>query len=158
MKITDLKPNEVIHCKTHEEAVRICGMMHAAGFRPGSFFTDNWDVHEENTCYDLRSDEAGHVALYVQDNYTIHPSELFQDSDSSDEITEDGLLARGLKRTDWECDGEKFHEWKLMTPSEYRIEVNENFSVEIVTLGVATSLPAVKTLADIDHLIRLLGV
>lgn len=149
MKITDLKQNEVIHCKTKEEAVRICGMMHAAGLRPGSFFTDNWDVHEENTCYDLRSDEAGHVALYVQDNYTIHPSELFRE-DSSDEINEDGLLKRGFYKTDGG--------WRRGIVFHMTIRVSNHFEVTLSEDGVCCSLPAVKTLTDIDHLIRLLGV
>lgn len=148
MKITDLKPNEVIHCKTKEEAVRICGMMYAAGLRPGSFFTDNWDVHEENTCYDIRSDEAGHVALYVQDNYTIHPSELFRD-DSSDEITEDGLRARGFSPSDLGGHYLQGAEWAL------HFTVSGNIELGIDSNWIATNC---HTLTDIDHLIRLLGI
>ena len=31
MKITDLKENQVVHCKTHEEAKRVLELAHEAG-------------------------------------------------------------------------------------------------------------------------------
>jgi hypothetical protein len=162
MKVTDLKPNEVIHCKTHDEAIRICGMMHEAGMTwcNGNNYENNdqWDVEGADTCYDPSAGEYSPIRWYK--HYTIHPSELFQDSsDSSDEITEEGLRARGFERQSWNDDGERFYEFvKGAVNSPICIEVSSDFKVELCYDDSYLGLPAAKTLTDIDHLIRLFGV
>ena len=152
MKITDLKVNEVIHCKTKEEAVRICGMMHDAGLSwcNGVSYADeaNWSLYTCETCYHPYEKAYGNVEFYQEMRASIYPSELFQsESTQSDEITEAGLLERGFKVSDL---GGHY-----IDGGEWAIHVTECVELGIDNNWVSTNC---KTLSDIDHLIRLLGV
>ncbi len=149
MKITDLKANEVIHCKTKEEAVRICGMMHDAGLSwcNGVSYMErtDWEVYTEETCYHPHECMFGDTGFYKRMLATIHPSDLFQ----SDEITEAGLLERGFAKHG--------STWNRNAPLGMKFQVSGK-SFRLSDDGIFATLPAVKTLSDIDHLIRLLGV
>lgn len=143
MKITDLKPNEVIHCKTHEEAVRICGIA------PNKLCTPDWWRHyKDNTCYDTIIGEFCSVEYATDNQLAIHPSELFQDS--SDEITEEGLMARGFE------DGNNASFFMKWDNGIRLVWFSGIAQVRFVSNHIA--IPNCKTLTDIDHLIRLLGV
>ena len=143
MKITDLKPNEVIHCKTKEEAVRICGIA------PNKLCTPDWWRHyKDNTCYDTIIGEFCSVEYATDNQLAIHPSELFQE-DSSDEITEDGLRARRFSPSDLGGHYLQGAEWALHFTGSGNVELG------IDSNWIATNC---HTLADIDHLIRLLGI
>lgn len=157
MKLTDLKPNEVIHCKTKEEAVRICGMIPNA-------LPEWWKYYESDTCFNPQGAYA-FVKHYKENGYTIYPSELFQDSsDLPDEITEEGLRARGFVVTD----ETKWVEMEKKNPkSIVSIKVNFLMSSDIQVrvfeyfdpgMPYYISVSNCHTLADIDHLIRLLGI
>lgn len=139
MKITDLKPNEVIHCRTKEEAVRICGMIPNA-------LPEWWKYYESDTCFNPQGAYA-FVKHYKENGYTIYPSDLFRDS--SDEITEDGLRARGFSPSDLGGHYLQGAEWALHFTGSGNVELG------IDSNWIATNC---HTLADIDHLIRLLGV
>lgn len=74
-KIEDLKQNEAIHCKTEEEAVAICELMHESGkeWRGGGSYEDNikWNYYEENTCYFPYSNTFASLDYCIRNRHTI---------------------------------------------------------------------------------------
>lgn len=80
MKVTDLKENEVIHCKTEAEAIRICKLMHEAGktWSSGDSYLDynNWIKYQDRTCYHPALNKFGCVWPGLN-SHIIYSSELF---------------------------------------------------------------------------------
>ena len=73
-KVTDLFYNEVIHCKTEEEAVALCKIMDDAGLEwaGGSSYIDKtqWNLYKEDTCYMPQSGQYGSIQ-YCTKNFNI---------------------------------------------------------------------------------------
>lgn len=73
-KVTDLLYNEVIHCKTEEEAVALCKIMDDAGLEwaGGSSYIDKtqWNLYKEDTCYMPQSGQYGSIQ-YCAKNFNI---------------------------------------------------------------------------------------
>ena len=83
-KVTDLWKNEVIHCKTEEEAIRICRIMYEAGLRwntRADYIRDSkWspDNVEKWICYRPKEGCRSSLKYYKKEwNYTIYPSTDF---------------------------------------------------------------------------------
>ncbi len=81
MKVTDLKENECIHCETEEQANTICKLMHEAGltwyFGDSYLSKNNYDVYNQNTCYNPKIGQYCDFNFYKQNNYTIYKAEQF---------------------------------------------------------------------------------
>jgi len=76
--VTELKENEVIHCKTEEEAVAICKLMHEAGLMWNSGRSyDTRTNYGENTCYMPEIGKFINFADAIEDGLTIYPASLF---------------------------------------------------------------------------------
>lgn len=73
--VTELKENEVIHCKTEEEAVAICKLMHEAGLKWSSGLSYlRTPYYVKDVCYCLK---CGTVTCYDGSAYAIHPASDF---------------------------------------------------------------------------------
>ena len=81
MKVTDLKENECIHCETEEQAKAICKLMHEAGlkwhFGYSYLSKNNYDVYNQNTCYNPKIGQYCDFNFYKKNNYTIYKAEQF---------------------------------------------------------------------------------
>ena len=81
------KENLAIHCKTEDQAIKLCEAFDKMGKKwcDGESYIDNncWSEYEENTCYDNDKD-SGYcfVDFYKNDNYIIYE---FEDIDLGDE-------------------------------------------------------------------------
>jgi len=83
-KVTDLKRNEVIHCKTKKEAKKILKLLIDNRIIEGvalRYMLDDWDTHKENTCYEPM-DRTTKYCSYDWYNsksgeYTIYPASDF---------------------------------------------------------------------------------
>ena len=75
MKLTDVKGDQVINCKTLGENIRICRMLDEQGFKMisnGSYKSDRrWRDHKGLTCYDINSGKFGTVNFYLDCGYTV---------------------------------------------------------------------------------------
>lgn len=80
-KITDLWPNEAIHCSTEAEAIAICRLMHEAWLR-----RSDWEIYLGNTEYDDYKKETcympidgTHISIANANRYrfTIYPASDF---------------------------------------------------------------------------------
>ena len=75
-------------------------------------------------------------------------------------INEEELLKIGFKRIEWEDEGERFHEFQY-GPKEgrYHLTVHYKMNVELIVNEYDWfPLPFCKTIEDINHLIRILGI
>lgn len=81
MRISDLKVNELIHCKTKAEAIRICKLMHEAGktWSFGDSYLDynHWDMYQNKTYYHPALNKYGSVLWSGLNSHIIYSSELF---------------------------------------------------------------------------------
>ena len=81
MKVTDLKENEVIHCKNEEQANAICKLMHEAGLKWNSSFSylnDNkFKDYKKQTCYNPKEGKYSYLDYYKREGYTIYKAEHF---------------------------------------------------------------------------------
>lgn len=75
-KVTDLWPNEVIHCPTEAEAIAICKLMHEAGLRTHYALT-RYNLHKESTCYKPAQGQYCAKERYEERNHTIYPASDF---------------------------------------------------------------------------------
>ena len=81
MKVTDLKENECIHCETEEQANAICKLMHEAGltwcFGDSYLSINNYDIHNQNTCYFPTDGQYDDLTFAKEENYTIYKAKEF---------------------------------------------------------------------------------
>ena len=81
MKVTDLKENECIHCKTEEQANAICKLMHEAGLTwlsGSSYLSENrYHVYKSKTCYSPKIRQYANFNFYKKNDYTIYKAEQF---------------------------------------------------------------------------------
>jgi hypothetical protein len=79
--ISDLKTNEVIHCKTLDEANAICLLFDSAGYTwdSGEKYSEknNFCVYGENTCYNLLAGVYSERKFYLDRNYIISSASEF---------------------------------------------------------------------------------
>lgn len=79
--ISDIKTNEVIHCKTLDEAKAICLLFDFSGYmwESGTKYTErnNWNVNGENTCYNVREGVYANKKYYLDRNYIISDASEF---------------------------------------------------------------------------------
>ena len=105
MKITELKENQVVHCKTHEEAERVLELAHEAGmkWRAGNSYIedDNWGRYQEETCYKFTSGSFGRIPFFKSEGYEIIPSEKITDMENKTEFFEERVMEVSHDNTDW---------------------------------------------------------
>ena len=81
MKVTDLKENECIHCKTKKQAKAICKLMHEAGFRwinGDSYLSKNfYHVYKSETCYHTKQGTYYYLDYAKEENCKIYKAKLF---------------------------------------------------------------------------------
>lgn len=86
-KVTDLGPNEVIHCPTEQEANAICALMHEAGLTWNTnrsyLKANNWHYEGKNTCYRPYTGSAGRFSHYKDNDYIIYSASDFLFSNST---------------------------------------------------------------------------
>ena len=79
MKITDVKENQVVHCRTEEEAERICKLMHEAGmkWRSGESYINitHYNECKSGMCYNVKNGTYCDEEYFVSHGYEIIPSE-----------------------------------------------------------------------------------
>lgn len=70
MRIQDLEKNQVIHCATEKEAIRISDLAEKLGFKltNGKTFKENW---WENCCFNVKEGTFGNLNFYKKEDYTI---------------------------------------------------------------------------------------
>lgn len=76
-----IKENEVVHCRTEEEAKDVLEIAHYLGYRwaTGISFlqTTNYNRYESQTCYWITKGEFCHTSYYEYDGKTIISAEEF---------------------------------------------------------------------------------
>lgn len=68
MKLTELTDNQVVHCKTEDEAIRICNIAHELGWKwcnKNSYKKTNWGKYFGTTCYDFDNGAYGNLDFYL---------------------------------------------------------------------------------------------
>lgn len=79
MKITDVKENQVVHCRTEEEAERICKLMHEAGmkWKSGESYINitHYNECQSGICYNVKNGTYRDEEYFVSHGYEIIPSE-----------------------------------------------------------------------------------
>ena len=128
-----IKEKTVIHCETEEEANRILKMAHELGYKwsTGCSFTDeqnNWEVHEEATCYYVINGFYGNIKYFKDENYTII---------NSTDITD------MIKSTDMK------QEFTITPPSGYEIDEEKSTFQKIVLRKIEKKFPT--KLEEIDR-------
>lgn len=148
MRITDLKENQVVHCKTHEEAKRILKLAHEAGMRWSNGVEyikkdcwDCWEFFKENTCYNFYQGKYGSLDNYARKYLEIISSEKIIDMENKTEFFEDKLMEVSDDSTDWERrvvfgkKNDKYLAWDFAdTVEEAKISTNScawNYAREI---------------------------
>ena len=125
-KVTDLWKKEVIHCKTEEEANRICKLMHDAGLKWRSWCSylveNNYGKYLEDTCYYPNNWEYSDKNYYVEGWYTIYPSTDFP---SEEKCCEEKCCEE--KCCDPVCWGVEVSGERLMEPKQAREMVKEMY-------------------------------
>ena len=74
MKLTQLTENQVVHCKTEDEATRICNMAHELGwkwFDEDSYKKTYADYYKGNICYHFSKGEFSGVSFYREQGKEI---------------------------------------------------------------------------------------
>ena len=96
MKITDLKENQVVHCKTHEEAKRVLKLAHEAGMKWCTHISyienDYWGRYQEETCYKFTSGSYGDIPYYQSERFEIISSEKITDMENKTEFFEERVM------------------------------------------------------------------
>lgn len=81
MKVTDLKENECIHCKTKNQAKAICKLMHEAGleWKGGeSYLSKNYyGNYKSETCYFPIDGQYDELSYAKEKKYKIYKAEQF---------------------------------------------------------------------------------
>ncbi len=107
-KVTDLKENECIHCKTKEEANAICKLMHDAGLKwcdcsiyldyderknsmarkpkQTSSYNLQWWLHKENTVYYPFHGQYSILKYAIKHNHKVYPASDFIKTSIDDKI------------------------------------------------------------------------
>jgi len=76
--VTELKENEAIHCKTEEEAVAICKLMHDAGLKWASGRSyDTRTNYSKDICYIPETGKVINFADAIKEGLTINPASDF---------------------------------------------------------------------------------
>ena len=74
-KFEDYKSNYVMHCKTEEEAIEFCKLMHKDGRKwwdGSSYETSNcWGMHKYNTCYAFNKGTHSGINFFECNDYII---------------------------------------------------------------------------------------
>lgn len=77
-KVTDLKENEVIHCQTAMEALRICNLMQGNGWDKVCANPTAWYVNREETYYRPKAETYGNILQLGPITHTsIYPASDF---------------------------------------------------------------------------------
>lgn len=130
MKLTDLKQNQVVHCATEEEAIRICKIAHENGLKwiAGTSYIgeNNWEEYKEETCYNFNNGAFEFIDYYKEEGYDIIPSTQIEDEPKQEQTQE-------LKKVwAWDDDVEKAFETYLITEMksfEYRYIVVDKYTL-----------------------------
>lgn len=79
MKITDVKENQIVHCRTEEEAERICKLMHEAGmkWKSGESYINitHYNKCQSGIYYNVKNGTYCDEEYFVSHGYEIIPSE-----------------------------------------------------------------------------------
>lgn len=79
MKITDVKENQVVHCRTEEEAERICKLMHEAGmkWKSGESYINitHYNECQSGIYYNVKNGTYCDEEYFISHRYEIIPSE-----------------------------------------------------------------------------------
>lgn len=84
MKLREIKPGMVIHCKTREEANQLVDLTDI-----GKSYKNYWRIEKENTCYSFRNNfwQFSPIDWYIRNGYTITEfSDLIDDKLSAEEV------------------------------------------------------------------------
>jgi len=79
-KVTDLKENEVIHCKTKDEAEKIITLIvdnGFCGFNDVNQWLGYYKYYKKDTCYNPTNQEYCDYNYYKSNHYTIYPASDF---------------------------------------------------------------------------------
>ena len=91
MKVTDLKENECIHCKTEEQANAICKLMHESGLTwhdGDSYLSVNlYDIYKSETCYFPAKGEFSDLTFAKEEKCKIYKAEQFLNQNTEVMIT-----------------------------------------------------------------------
>lgn len=108
MKITELKDNQVVHCKTHEESKRVLKLAHEAGMRWSNGVEyikkdcwDCWEFFKENTCYNFYQGKYGSLDNYARKGLEIITSEKITDMENKTEFFEERIMEVSEDGTTW---------------------------------------------------------
>ncbi len=84
MKITELKENQVVHCKTHEEAKRVLKLADEAGMKwctnKSYIKYDMWNTYKDKTCYKFTNGSFGTIPYFKSEDFEIISSEKITDN------------------------------------------------------------------------------
>ena len=74
-KFEDYQNNCIMHCKTKEEAIEFCKLMHENGRTwrsKESYEKENyWETHKQHTCYAFNYGQFCYKEYYIDDGYQI---------------------------------------------------------------------------------------
>ena len=105
MKITDLKANQVVHCKTHEEAKRVLKLADEAGMKwctnKSYIKYDMWNTYKDKTCYKFTNGSFGTIPYFKSKDFEIISSEKIIDMENKTEFFEDKLMEVSGDGTTW---------------------------------------------------------
>lgn len=62
-----MQENTVVHCETREQAIILSRW---ALSKDSYLEVNDWDIYNENTCYNLYSSMFGNLKFYQNENYT----------------------------------------------------------------------------------------
>lgn len=74
--MVEIRTNEVIHCKTEEEARELLNWMDSIGRKWSnntSYKNLNWDTYKQNTCYHLYNNSHSDLDYAKRYKYKIIP-------------------------------------------------------------------------------------
>lgn len=151
MKLKEIKPGMVIHCKTQEEANQLCNEV-GASYR----WKEYWEVYKNRTCYEFNI--YGKLCSYGSMTYFI--KEKYQITEFSDLIIPEISAEEVLK---WISEHYRDAEWIELFGRNYCMdEIVKRFGADYVVLKIskwksdhAKKEPEIETV-DVCRIIKVL--